>query len=60
MAKLTFVKGPPSMEIDLQELGDAEMADYFKVLKGTPTALLCLHNWINDEAVSCIWDVRDS
>ena len=64
MAKLTFVKVPPSMEvspsmeIDLQMLGDAEIADCLKVLKRPPTVLLHLHNWINDEAVSCIWECQ--
>ena len=56
MAKLTFVKGPPSVEIDLQELGDAEMADCFMLLKYSPTVLIYLHNWIANNTISCIWE----
>ena len=58
MAKLTFVKGPPTMEINFQELGEAELVECFKVLKQPPSVLLHLHNWINNEAVLCIWECQ--
>ena len=56
MAKVSFSKGPPLLKVDLQELGDAEIADCTTLLRDSPSVLLQFHsNEICTEAVSCIW-----
>ncbi|XP_065891374.1 3'-5' exoribonuclease HELZ2-like isoform X2 [Dysidea avara] len=56
MAKLTFIRGPPSMEVDLQELGEAEIAECSMLLKFSPSVLLHFCNQKNDKA--SIWECR--
>ena len=56
MAKLTFIRGPPSMEVDLQELGEAEIAECSMLLKSSPSVLLHFCNQKNDKA--SIWECR--
>jgi len=56
MAKLTFIKGPPSLEVDLQELGEAEVAECYILLKYSQSVLLHFCNQKNDKA--CIWECR--
>ena len=57
MAKLSFSKGPPLLKVDLQELGDAEIADCATLLRDSPSVLLQFYsNEICTEAVSCIWE----
>ena len=57
LAKLTFVRGPPSLEIELQELGDAELAECSMLLKYSPSILLQFHSDQMCPAVtSYIWE----
>ena len=58
LAKLTFIKGPPSLEVELQEFRDAELAECSMLLKSSPSILL---QFLSDKmcpgaAASCIWE----
>ena len=44
LAKLTFSKGPPSLEVKLQELGNAISADSSLLLKNSPSICLQFHS----------------
>ena len=57
LAKLTFIKGPPSLEVELEELGGAELAECSTLLKNSPSILL---QFLSDKmcpgAPPCIWE----
>ena len=57
LAKLTYNKGPPALEVDLQELGDVELAECSLLLKNSPSILLQFHSdQVCPGATSCIWE----
>ena len=59
LAKLTFSKGPPLLMVDLQELGDAEIAECATLLRDSPSVLLQPQSdEIYTESASCIWECR--
>ena len=57
LAKLTFIKGPPSLEVELQDLGDAKLAECSPLLKNSPSVRL---QFLSDDmcsgAKSYIWE----
>ena len=56
-AKLTFLKGPPSLEVKLQNLGDLELAGCSVLLRNSPSILVQFHSgWMCPEAASYIWE----
>ena len=57
LAKLTFIKGPPSLEVGLEDLGDAELAECSILLKNSPfVRLRFLSDDIGAGAPSYIWE----
>ena len=57
LAKLTFINGPPSLGVELQDLGDAELAECTSLLKSSPFIRL---QFLSDDlcpgATSYIWE----
>ena len=56
-AKLTFHKGPPSLEVELEKLRDIELAECPLLLRNSPSILVQFHSgWTCTEAASYIWE----
>ena len=59
LAKLTFINGPPSLEVDLQDLGDTELAECSLLLKDSPSIRL---QFLSDDMCpgtkSYIWECK--
>ena len=56
-AKLSFTKGPPSLEVELQELGNIELAECSVLLRDSPFILLQFYtDKICPEVVSYMWE----
>ena len=57
LAKLTFINGPPSLEVGLEDLGNAELAECSILLKNSPLVRLrFLSDDVGPGAPSYIWE----
>ena len=57
LAKLTFIKGPPSLQVELGDLGEVELAECSVLLKNSPSVRLrFLSDDIGPGAPSYIWE----
>ena len=59
LAKLSFIKGPPCLEVELQELGNVELAECSVLLRDSPYILLQFHSdKMSSEATSYMWECK--